>query len=44
MDGNHLSKCDEQPDGFPCICDHLADEEYNKYLESEESRIYEFTK
>lgn len=41
---DHRSECYSQPEGFPCICDHLADEEYNKYLEAEEERIYEFTK
>lgn len=38
---DHRSECDNQPDGFFCICDHLADVAYEIYLEAEESRINE---
>lgn len=22
----HYTECEQQPEGFPCICDHIADE------------------
>lgn len=33
----HYTECEQQPDGFPCICDHLAearmDEEINNRVD-----------
>lgn len=24
-DGFHEAECEDQPEGFPCICDHIKD-------------------
>lgn len=29
----HRTACEEQPDEFPCICNHLAAEEYDEMVE-----------
>lgn len=33
----HYQDCDDQPEGFPCICDHITEErnyeeDYSKYM------------
>lgn len=34
-DRDHLLECKEQPEGFPCICDHLADEKFQESINIE---------
>lgn len=29
----HEISCEEQPEEFPCICDRLVEEEYDKMVE-----------
>lgn len=31
----HETECDEQPEGMPCICDHLADERYEAHVQNQ---------
>lgn len=37
--GIHEPECEDQPEGFPCICDHVKDrkqQEYDDLLASED--------
>lgn len=29
-DPQHYTECEDQPVGFPCICEHLAQERFDK--------------
>lgn len=29
----HYRECDEQPDGFPCVCEHIASQQFEEYQE-----------
>lgn len=31
----HRIECETQPNGFPCICDHLAEQEYQNSIDSQ---------
>ena len=35
----HYARCEEQPEGYPCICDHIADELDEAYEKSIDSQI-----
>lgn len=30
-DGMHEAECEDQPEGFPCICDQINDERQQEY-------------
>ncbi len=31
--GIHESECDDQPMGYPCVCDHIADQRFEDSVE-----------
>lgn len=31
----HEAECDDQPEGFPCICDHIADRRREEEAENQ---------
>lgn len=35
-------QCELQPDGMPCICDHLADEEYEDIINAQIKEANEY--
>lgn len=37
---SHRLDCEEQPEGFPCICDHLAEIEYQEMIDAQISEVF----
>jgi hypothetical protein len=37
--GVHEIECEEQPEGFPCICDHLKEMAFIRDQEGKEAEI-----
>lgn len=39
MRDRHYEQCEDQPEGFPCICDHMEDEVQYLYEQSREAEV-----
>jgi len=35
----HFTACDDQPEGFPCICDHIKDQYEELELDQKENEF-----